>query len=423
MKSLKMNFKILLVPIVAVSAILTSCNKDLESFAELTTPPVVPPTGITMAAYLDGDANYSLFDTALKATGLHAAIFSQPGAYTVYAPSNTAIKTVLGALFSIPGGSPDAVYEGALKNPAFKSTLTSIVLYHIMVTKQPVANFSTVFPNKSYSSALPLDPVVPFRMNLFPSARTGVNYVNNIPITAPDLFSGSNGVIHGIPAMLLPASGTLKTTIAGESSLSYFRAAVARADSGSVGLSKFDSLLNYAPTNMTVLAPNDNAFKALIYNLVYGKVFLATGDATIANAQANGAVAAGPAFLGTNNVTTELVKGIVAYHLLASLTTDTKTPYQPNIRAFSVNFSATPSFIKTLVNNGVPVHPGVMVQPTFTGPVVSSLKFSGLGTFPPGGTAFSDPPASALISPTTGSLDRTGVNGVYYVIDKVLLPQ
>jgi hypothetical protein len=56
-----------------------------------------------------------------------------------------------------------------------------------------------------------------------------------------------------------------------------------------------------------------------------------------------------------------------------------------------------------------------MVQPTFTGPVVSELKFTGLGTFPPGGPPYSG--AAALVV----SKDNHAVNGVLHIIDKVLL--
>ncbi|MGH2564707.1 MAG: hypothetical protein ACRDE5_09345, partial [Ginsengibacter sp.] len=205
--------------------------------------------------------------------------------------------------------------------------------------------------------------------------------------------------------------------------------AIARADSGQTGLSKLDSLLGYAVTNMTVLAPNDAAFQTLIFGLAfqgyldYVSQFHAPNATDSANAftTANGAVAAGPAFLGTNNVTTTEVAGIMAYHFLA---TDQGVGFQPNIRAFSVNFSATPTFYTTLVNTVYPpqVQPGVMAQATFTtlGPnisIVTNLQFTGAGTFPPGGAPYSGAAATAT------SLDNHCVNGVYYVIDKVLLPQ
>jgi Fasciclin domain len=168
---------------------------------------------------------------------------------------------------------------------------------------------------------------------------------------------------------------------------------------------------------MTVLAPNDAAFQTLVYGLVYGAVFAQTGSATIANAQATGAVAAGPAFLSTNNVTSAQMRGIMAYHLLASLTTSTTTPYQPNIRVFSNNIPATPTFVKTLVNGSVAVHPGILAKATYTGAFATGATFTGLGTFPPGGAAYSGAPANAV------AIDKHAVNGVYHIIDKVLLPQ
>ena len=108
------------------------------------------------------------------------------------------------------------------------------------------------------------------------------------------------------------------------------------------------------------------------------------------------------------------VKGILAYHFLA---TNAGSGFQPNIRVFSNNFETTPSFYKTLVNSSVAVHPGIMAQATFTGPFVSTLKFTGMGTFPPGGAPFSGAAATAT------SRDNLAVNGIFHIIDKVLLPQ
>jgi hypothetical protein len=175
---------------------------------------------------------------------------------------------------------------------------------------------------------------------------------------------------------------------------------------------------------MTVLAPNNAAFQTLIFGLAfqgyldYVKQFhpLTGADTANAVATANGAVAAGPVFLSTNNVTSAQIQGILAYHLLAT-PDPVSGAFQPNIRAFSVNFSNTPSFYTTLVNAFYAQHPGILAQATFTGPFVINLRFTGLGTFPPGGQPFSGASATAT------SLDNHCVNGVYYVIDKVLLPE
>jgi uncharacterized surface protein with fasciclin (FAS1) repeats len=258
------------------------------------------------------------------------------------------------------------------------------------------------------------------RLPIFPIKEPLAYFVNNLPITAPEI-AASNGVIETVYSIVVPPAATMKSMIAAEPNLGYFRAAIARADSGSVGLNKFDSLLGYGVTNMTVLAPNDQAFQNLIYGLAFNQYLSSrptpyTGtDTAIANATGNGAVAAGPAFLSTNNISTAEVKGIIAYHFLASNATGA---YIPDIRAFSVDFPLiSGSFVKTLVNSSVSVHPGIMVEASFAGPVVNSLKFVGYGTFPPGGAPFSGTAANAV------KMDNHGVNGVYHIIDEVLLPQ
>jgi hypothetical protein len=244
--------------------------------------------------------------------------------------------------------------------------------------------------------------------------------VNNLPLIATDM-AAANGIIHTAYSIAAPPSATLKTMLATEATLTYFRAAVTRADSGAVGLSRFDSLMNYGVTNMTVLAPNDAAFQTLIFGLVYAQVFAATGSVAIATAQANAAVGLGPAFFSTpafyGALPASTVKGIIAYHLLASLTSSTTTPYQPNIRVFSNNVPATPLFVKTLVNGSIAPHPGVSCVATYVGPAVTSLKFTGYGTFPPGGAPYSGAAANAV------SMDKHAVNGVYHILDRILLPQ
>jgi hypothetical protein len=306
------------------------------------------------------------------------------------------------------------------------------VQYNTVGGKIPASAITTGFANYALPSQIVLDPTQPFvRMPIFPSKRAVYAYVNNIPMTAVDQ-AASNGIIHHTGALVqpLPASPltTLKTLLNADANLSYFRAALVRADSGQVGISgvgafglKFDSLMNYPITNMTVLAPNNTAFQTLVFGLAY-MGYLSTRptpytatDSAIALATANGAVAAGPAFLSTNNVTTAMIRGILAYHILASNSTGS---FKPDVRAFSVNFSSTPgSFVTTLVNGSVAVHPGIMAQATFTGPTVTALKFTGLGTFPPGGAPYSGTAANAT------AWDRMALNGVLHVIDRVLLPQ
>lgn len=411
------NINIKLLVILSGVFFLTSCNKELEQLASIPKPTY--PTGGGVATTLAANANYSMYSALITRAGMTATLNDSTKYFTVFATDNNGMKLFVNAASggAVPLAAPDATFLGFISSSLPAASAAGIVQYNTVGQRLLAGNIGNSFPNYPYTSQIILDPTQPFvRMPIFPVRGTPYSYVNNLPLVATDM-AANNGVIHTAFSVAAPPTATLKTMIAADASLSYFRAAIARADSGSVGLSKFDSLLNYGVTNMTVLAPNDAAFQTLVFGLVYSKVFALTGDAVISAAQANAAVAAGPAFLSTNNVTTALVKGIVAYHLLASLTSSTTTPYQPNIRVFSNNVPATPTFIKTLVNGSLAIHPGVMAQATYSGPAVTSLKFTGYGTFPSGGTPFSSAAATAV------TLDKHAVNGVYHIINSVLLPQ
>lgn len=404
------NNKLRALYLMAVSGLLllSACNKDLEQFAPIAKP--VYPSGTGVAAAIAANVNDSLYNRIIIKSGMAATLNDTTKTFTIFVPDNNAMILSL-------GGSLAAANAAIASFSA--TTCAGIVSYNTVGQKLTSGSIGTAFPNFPYTSQIVLDPTQPFvRMPIFPVRGTPYSYVNNVPITAVDQ-TAANGIIHHVGALVGPPQATLKTLIAGEATLSFFRAAIARADSGSVGLSKFDSLLNYGVTNMTVLAPNDAAFQALLIPtitqaLINQGVPPATAAAQATTLASTSAVFSNPALYGALTATT--VKGIVAYHLLASLTTSTTTPYQPNIRVFSNNIPATPTFVKTLVNGSIAVHPGVMVQATYTGPVATSVKFSSYGTFPPAGTPFS-------YTANSVALDKHAVNGVYHIIDKVLLPQ
>jgi uncharacterized surface protein with fasciclin (FAS1) repeats len=350
--------------------------------------------------------------------------------FTVFLPNNNAFR----ASAAITNNPALASIAGINAIPL--SVLVPLIQYHIIPGQQYTsADIPTTFPNVQLPSYFTIATVpgtpIALNMSTFPSVRSNGFWDNNVPVVAPDM-NFSNGVVHMVAGLVAPPSQLLRDAIYNNPDLTYFKAAIARADVGQTGLSKIDSLLNFAVTNMTVLAPSDEAFKTLIHGLAfqgyldYLKSLGLTPNATdSANAMttADGAVAAGPAFLSSNNVTTKQVQGIVGYHLLAT-PNPVSGDYEPNVRAFSVNFSSTPTFYTTLVNREYPpqVQPGVMAQATFTtlGPnisIVTNLKFTGAGTFPPGGAPYGGAAATAT------SMDNHCINGVYYVIDKVLLPQ
>ena len=416
MNNLKNKIIAGILPLIVAAALFSSCNKDVQQFPTpvLTT---YPSNSNTLAKMIQATPDDSLYYRMIIKSGLLYVLNDSSRSYTLFITNNNGMKLFLTAALGVPAGSPDGVYSAAITNFLPATTAGAIVSYNTVGQTYPFASIPAVFPNYPLPSQIILDPTVPFFRNLILPSRQGTptNYVNTIPVISTDLVA-SNGIIHHTATVVVPPSALLKTLIAAEPTLSYFRAAITRADSGqAVGTSQFDYLLNYGVTNMTVLAPNDAAFQTFIFTVVYGRTLAATGNPAIALATANGAVAAGPAFLGTNNVTTAQVRGIIAYHLLASAPAGS-TSYTPNIRVFSVNISSTPMLIKTLVNSIFPTHPGVLAKATFTGTAVTTLNFSGVGTLPPGGTPFS-------VTATAVAQDKTAVNGVYHIIDKVLLPQ
>ena len=402
---------------------LTSCNKDLEQFAPIPTP--VYPTGNGVAATIAANPNDSLFNRLIVRSGMATTLNDLTKSFTIFAVDNAGMRIFVNAASGglIPIPAPDAVHSAFIANTLPVASAAGIIQYNTIGQKFPFSSIGSAFPNFPLTSQIILDPTQPFvRMPIFPVRGTPYSYVNTIPVTGVDQ-AAANGVIHHTFTIVapLPASPliTLKTLINADANLTYFKAAIARGDSGQVGISgvgayglAFDALMDYPVTNMTVLAPNNAACQVVIFGIVYSTLLGQGVPQPIAFAQAT-AVASSPA--GFNALPVATVRGVVAYHIFASNNTGS---YKPDIRAFSVNFSsAVGAFAKTLVNGSVAIHPGIMAQATFTGPVVTALKFTGLGTFPPGGLPYSGPAANAT------SWDRMALNGVLHVIDRVLLPQ
>ncbi|HVZ95355.1 MAG TPA: fasciclin domain-containing protein [Chitinophagaceae bacterium] len=388
---------------------LASCNKELPQATPIIYPPANNST-TTIGAAISADTSLSFFKTAAEAAGVMPLLNDTNSLLTVFVPDNDAFRL---------SGIPDASVISSL--PA--SVLVPLVQYHIIPGEQfTAANFLPPSPNPNVQ--LPSDltvgtlPGTPVNFNLttFPSSTSGGAWDNNIPITQTDL-KYSNGIIHKVAALVQPPSQTLKQAIYSNPDLTYFKAAIARGDSGQTGLNRIDSLLGYAVTNMTVLAPDNAAFQTILFGSIYAGLVAEGVDPSTASAEAQALssspdVFSNPLLFGI--LTAADVQGIVVYHLLA---TNQGQGFQPNIRVFSVNFPTPPTFYTTLVNSVYPTHPGVLAQATFAGPFVAKLQFTGFGSFPPSGTPYSGPAANVV------SMDNHCVNGVYDVIDQVLLPQ
>jgi uncharacterized surface protein with fasciclin (FAS1) repeats len=395
-----------------------SCNKPLPDAVPISYPPVNSNAATTIYGLVNSDTSFSFFKAAATKVGmLNQLNDSANSVFTVFLPNNNAFRA---------SGIPSLAVVNALP----PQILGGIVGYSIIPGKQILAADVPASTNKVPNMQLPTTlkigtlPGTPINLQLtaFASTSAAGFYENNIPVVKPDLKM-KNGVVHLVGGIVAPPSQVLRDAIYSNPNLSYFKAAIARADSGQTGLNKLDSLLAYPVTNMTVLVPDNAAVQTFLFGTIYNALLQQGMPAVMAAPTATQLsstpdVFSNPALFGS--ITAEMVRGLLVYHFLA---TNAGAGFQPNIRVFSNNFSATPSFYTTLINSVVPVHPGIEAQATFTGPFVTSLQFTGLGTFPPGGAPYSGAAAKAEIVAPNSFFDNVAVNGVYYVIDKVLLPQ
>lgn len=410
MKKNKLNISLLFSLALMVSAVLVlnSCNKALPDAVPLPKKELNPGVTQTIGDKISTDANYSIYLAVMKKTGLLAKLSNPETRYTVFAPTNEAF---------VRSGIPSAAVIDAM--PA--ATVAAIGMYSVLPGHQYLStDFSADFPSQQLPTALKIGDLpgtpLPYQMTIFPSKQNGF-WVNTIPIVATDQ-KFANGVIHNPYALIAPPSQVLKDMIYSDPNLSYFKAAVARADSGQAEDKKFDFLLGYAATNMTLLVPNDDAMKTTLFGMVYAGLLAQNmpqpdAFATATALTSTPAVFSNPALYTV--ITPATIRGLLGYHFLAI--ERGKKGYMPDLRAFQNNFSPTPTYYKTLVNGSVPAHPGILGKVTFTSGAVTGLTFTGMGTFPPGGAPFSGDPANVV------SGNHFAVNGIYHVIDKVLFPQ
>jgi uncharacterized surface protein with fasciclin (FAS1) repeats len=420
MKKLNFSTKFASATILAALFILSSCNKDLETITgPIPGTPTIPAAG-NIAATIAANPDDSLFYRMLVRSTLLPLLADSSKRFTINAVNNAGMKIFVNAASGglVPLTAPDAAFSAFISTNLPVATAAGIVQYNIIGQKLTTALIPTRFPNVPYGTQIQLDPVnTPFlRMTTtYAKGSAGnISYVNNIPSFGQNDQLATNGIIHHTFTVVAPPTALLTNVIASKPTLTYFTQALARADSGQVAgtTASFQYLMSYGILNQTVLAPNDAAFQTFIYTIVYGKALQALATPAQANALATAAVAAGPAFLMSNNVSTAQVRGIVAYHLLAS---DITGSIAPNIRVFSVNVPTTPALVKTLVNGSAAAHPGIRAVATFGGPVTTSVTFTGFAALT-GGAPFTDTPANVV------DKDNNAVNGVLHIIDRVLVP-
>ncbi|MEO5946451.1 MAG: fasciclin domain-containing protein [Chitinophagaceae bacterium] len=357
----------------------TSCNKEFDKAGgEITFPP--NGTTPTLATLLDA-SDMTILKAAVTKAGLLPSLSNTSLRFTLFAPNDAAMTSSGISL--------------AVINALSVSTVTSLMQYHVVPQVVSTASIPTTFPNLQYPTLLNPAPALSalLRLTTFPSRRANGIWVNNIPITVPDI-QAVNGVMHKVALVVSPPSRYVYDRINTDADLSIFKAAIIRADEGLAPTSPTSiiGVMNNIGANLTVYAPSNQAFKNLISALTMGMIPTNAPDATYIS------------FLASNNVTTQTVRGIVVYHITLS-------------RAFTNNIPITALSIPTFLNLGIPSHPGITIASTFTGPSVSAATVKGVANATASNIAINPTPDPA------GTSDQHFLNGVIHKIDQVLLPQ
>lgn len=446
MKFVKYFTNKLLPVAIIIGALLSGCNKEPEEFDPIPTPTISASKAIgdTLASNPDD----SLFRKVVVRSGLLTMLNDKTKRFTVFAPNNAAVRagiSVLSGGLIPPIGAPESVYINFINTALSIPNAAAIVSYHILPQTVLTTSFSSSFPNYPYPTMFNPAPTVSslLRLDVYLSQRPNGAWVNNIPVIVPNRLAG-NGVIHSIAAVAVPPSSFLLDRVNSDTSLSFLKAAVERADSG-VAVSNPASIQYLLGNpgvafgiNLTLFAPTNNAMRTfLVGGLVSAGVPLATasflvqtyGSTIISNPGSIPTV--GPQLAAV--LSPARVKGLLAYHIVTSQiapTSSTVPAYQPpGIRIFTVNIPTTAlTGVKTLVNAGgfglptfpldpITMHPGLTLQATFSAgfPVVASATVKGIA----------NPTASNILigAGPNGSSDQNHINGVLHKIDQVLLPQ
>ena len=121
--------------------------------------------------------NFKTLTNLVTKAGL-AATLSQPGPYTVFAPTDAAFKKV-----------PKSTLKSLAKN---KAKLRAVLLYHVVAGKVPSSEVVMMTSVKTVNGK-----------SVRIRTSNGSVYVNNARVTKPDV-NASNGVIHVINRVLIP---------------------------------------------------------------------------------------------------------------------------------------------------------------------------------------------------------------------------
>lgn len=247
----------------------------------------------TISQLVSTTPGFELLKAALARTGLVDDLNNKSGNFTVFAPTNEA--------FMAAGFRNTADIA-----KADKDVLKNIILYHALGSRVPANAIPEA--NNTAVNTLQGSPIY--------ATRSGSNVsINGVRVIRADI-NASNGVVHVINRVLIPASGNIVQTAIANPNFSYLVAAVVRADLGGA-LSGTGPFTVFAPINQAFIdagfptiesinnAPQATLQRILLYHVVGARVFstqLSNGPVpTLLTPQTVGINLAGPTVLGNAN--------------------------------------------------------------------------------------------------------------------------
>lgn len=218
-----LNFskRFLAVSMVGLSSFLVSCTDD----------DIIVEENSSIVDVVVGSANFSTLESAVIKANL-SSVLNGNGPFTVFAPDNEA--------FNASGVTSSVIQELS------SDQLKEILLYHTLSSKVNSASIQTG-SNIAVETANGDDVYITKNSN-------GV-FVNGWKVKQADIMV-SNGVIHSLERVLMPAAGNLVEVAQANANLSYLVAAVLRASQGTTNVAQV--LTSAGP--FTVFAPTNQAF-------------------------------------------------------------------------------------------------------------------------------------------------------------------
>ncbi|MFA5556371.1 MAG: fasciclin domain-containing protein [Flavobacteriaceae bacterium] len=202
---------------------LTSCSDDDSTST--------PPQTSTITDIVVNNPDFSILRSAVVKAGL-AETLAGEGTFTIFAPDNDAF-----AASGITSADIEAMSV---------ADLTSILLYHALDSEVPAADVPAG-PNAAVQTIN--------ESSIFLTKNSSGVFVNGISVKQADV-EASNGVIHVISKVLMPATGNIVEVAQSNQDFSYLVAAVVRASQGDTDVEGV--LSSEGP--FTVFAPVNQAF-------------------------------------------------------------------------------------------------------------------------------------------------------------------